>query len=138
MVNPAMERGVLVFSTWTALGMLSLALFLEGLALNSYAIALAGVAALVAAFTAHIVINALFRTGYTRGETALGLSVFGVIVLLVVAGYGSGRLDEQDFLACLTLFAVLVVGFLGYLVTRHGLRGAYSSFHHGTGGGGSR
>lgn len=130
MVNPVIERSVLVFSTWTALGMLSLGLFLEGLEANQYAIALAGILLVIAAFVAHMVINALYRTGYTAGETALGLATFGVIALLVVIGFATERLDERDFLACLSLVAVLVVGFLSYLVTRYGLRGAYSAFHH--------
>lgn len=130
MTNPVIERSVLVFSTWTALGVLSLALFLEGLEANQYGTALAGILLLIAAFVAHMVINALYRTGYTAGETALGLATFGVVALLVVIGFATGRLDERDFLACLSLVALLVVGFLSYLVTRYGLRGAYSTFHH--------
>lgn len=130
MDKPVIERSVLVFTTWVALGMLSLTLFLEGVELDNYWVALAGTLFLVLAFCAHMIINAIYRTGYSAGETALGLTSFAVIALLVVVGFITGQLDEQDFMACLTLFVVLLLGFLSYLITRYGLRGAYSAFHH--------
>lgn len=133
MDNPVMERSVLVFTTWAALGMVSLSLFLEGVELDNYWVELSGTLFLVLGFCAHMVINAIYRTGYTAGETALGLTSFAVIALLVVIGFITGQLDEHDFLACLTLFIVLLLGFLSYLITRYGLRGAYSAFHHRAG-----
>mgnify|MGYP006431592289 CR=1 FL=1 len=114
MESQVIERSVLVFSTWT----------------NRYGTAFAGILLVMAAFVTHVVINTLYRTGYTAGETALGLATFGVVALLMVVGFATGQLDERDFLTCLSLVGVLVVGFISYLATRYGLRGAYSTFHH--------
>ena len=43
----------------------------------------------------------------------------------------AGGTSAVDFYIGLTLFGSLVSGFLIYLVTRHGLRGAFSKFHVG-------
>lgn len=138
MTDRHMERSLLVFAVWSVLGLLALVLHLEGLSRASYGIALAGTGVLMLALAAHVIINAIFGTGFTPGETALGLGAFGVITLLFIGGALSGALSRAYFLSGLTLLAAVVLGFVGYLITRHGLRGAFSQFHrrreHGDGG----
>lgn len=129
MTDRHMERSLLVFAVWSVLGLLALIMHLEGLSRESYSIALVGTGLLLTAFGAHVIINAIFNTGFTPGETALGLSVFGVITLLFIGGALSGGLSRAYFLSGLTLLAAVVVAFLTYLITRHGLRGAFSRFH---------
>ena len=123
------ERDLLVFSIWAVLGFLGLAFLLEGLTRDSYPVALIGIALIVAGFVAHIVINQLFGNGFRRGETALGIAVFGVLALIFIAAWIAGELSVADYVSGLTLFGVLVTGLFVYLATRHGLRGAFSQFH---------
>ncbi len=129
MTDRHMERSLLVFAVWSVLGLLALVIHLQGLSLESYVIALTGTGLLLTAFGAHVIINAVFNTGFSRGETALGLSVFGVITLVFIGGTLSGGLSRANFLSGLTLLAAVVIAFLTYLITRHGLRGAFSRFH---------
>jgi hypothetical protein len=127
--TPNTERDLLVFSNWAVLGFGGLAFLLEGFTRDSYLISLLGTALIVAAFVAHIVVNSLFHQGFSRGETALGIGSFGVLTFTFIAGVLSGEMSMVDFYSGLTLFAVLAIGFIAYLSTRHGLRGAFSRFH---------
>ncbi|MBL4646643.1 MAG: hypothetical protein JKY99_09340 [Rhizobiales bacterium] len=123
------ERNILVFSIWAVLGFLGLGLILEGLAQDHYFIALAGIGSVVAAFVAHIIVNAIFDQGFQPGEVALGLSVFGLMVLFFIVGWLTTDLSMSDYYTGITFFAALVVGFILYLSTRYGMRSAFSRFH---------
>lgn len=126
---PIVERSILVFATWAVLGFLGLGLFLEGLMRDSVALSSLGVAGIVTAFVAHIVINGVFDTGFTPGETALGIGSYGLLGLVFVVGATTGETTMADFYSGLVFFGVLAAGFITYLSTRHGLRGAFSRFH---------
>ncbi|QQM33145.1 hypothetical protein JET14_22105 (plasmid) [Martelella lutilitoris] len=123
------ERNLLVFAAWATSGFSALAFFLEGLARDSYLLSLAGVALVVVTFAIHIVINAVSDCGFSAGEATLGIGAFGVLALVFIAAWLDGGLTAVDYWSGLTLFGVLVCGFLLYLSTRHGLRGAFSRFH---------
>ncbi len=123
------ERNILVFSIWAVLGFLGLGLILEGLAQDHYLIALTGIISIVAAFVGHIIVNAVFDQGLQPGEVALGLGVFGLMVLFFIVGWLTTDLSMSDYYTGITLFAVLVVGFIAYLSTRYGMRSAFSRFH---------
>jgi hypothetical protein len=123
------ERGILLLSIWAALGLLGLGVVLEGFARDDWLISASGVAAIVVAFAAHIVVNAVFGTGFSRGEAALGIGLYGLLGLIFMAGAAGGEMSMTDYYSGLTLFGVLAVGFIAYLTTRHGLRGAFSQFH---------
>ena len=123
------DRDLLVFSIWAVLGFLGLAFLLEGLTRDSYLVSLIGIAVIVIAFVAHIIVNSVFSCGFTNGEVALGIGSFGVIVFVFIAGWFGGYMSMADFLSGITLFAVLTAGLFAYLSTRHGLRGAFSQFH---------
>ncbi len=123
------DRSVLVFSIWAMVGFLGLGLFLEGMSRDSWAISAAGIAVVILALVAHVIVNAAFETGFTTGESALGIGLYGLLGFVFVAGTASGEMSMSDIYACLTFFGVLAVGFLAYLFTRHGLRGAFSRFH---------
>jgi hypothetical protein len=127
--GPNVERSILVFAVWAVLGFLGLGVFLEGMARDVWALSTLGIALIVTAFVAHIVINGVFDTGFTPGETALGIGAYGLLGLVFVLGAVEGEMTMADFHSGLTLFGVLAAGFLAYLLTRHGLRTAFSRFH---------
>lgn len=126
-----LERSLLVFAVWAAIGSIGLLLIIEGFHSNSYLTAVAGVGCIIAAFVAHIVVNAVAGTGFSTGETILGLTSFGFLVLLFVFSVLLGQVSTVGFYIGLTLFVTLICGFVIYLVTRHGLRGSFSKFHMG-------
>jgi hypothetical protein len=126
---PNVERGILVFSIWGVFGVLGLGFLLEGFTRSAYFIALLGIGLIVVGFVAHIIVNAVFDQGFTNGETALGIGTLGVLALVFVLAWAEGGMPEENFYAGLTFFGVIVSGFIAYLVTRYGLRGAFSRFH---------
>lgn len=128
--RPSAERTVLVFCIWASLGFLGAAGLVEGFARDSVAVSLLGLVGLCAAFIAHIVTNAVFGRGFGAGEAALGIGGFGLFAALFVAAWIAGDLSSSDYLSGLAAFGALAVGFLIYLSTRYGLRGAFSRFHH--------
>jgi len=130
MSTPArMERSILVFSIWAVLGILGLGFLLEGFSRDAYPVSLVGIALIVLAFLAHIIVNAIFGQGFLMGETALGIGSFGILALLFIIGWLASDLSTSDYHSGITLFSVLLAGFIAYLATRYGLRGAFSRFH---------
>lgn len=123
------ERRILVFSIWGVLGLLGLGFLLEGFSRDIYAVSLIGIALIVAAFLAHIIVNAVFDQPFAMGETALGIGGFGVLALLFIVGWLRSELSMADYYSGITLFGVLMAGFIAYLATRYGLRSAFSRFH---------
>jgi hypothetical protein len=132
--SPPVDREILVFAIWAALGLLGLGIVLEGFSRDSWAVSAGGVATLALAFAAHMVVNAVFATGFSRGETALGIGAYGLLGVVFLAGAVGGGMSMADYYSGLTLFGVMALGFLAYLTTRHGLRGAFSRFHIHPGG----
>lgn len=125
----APERSILIFAIWAVLGFVGLGFVLEGMARELYVACGIGLAVIVAAFAAHIVVNFVFRQGFTRGEAALGIGVYGLLALVFVLASIGGRLGQVGYASGLAMFGVIAVGFIVYLATRHGLRGAFSQFH---------
>jgi hypothetical protein len=127
--SPNVERSILIFAIWAVLGFLGLGIFLEGLERDLWILSASGVAVIVLAFLSHIVVNGIFDTGFTPGETALGIGAYGLLGLVFVVAAIGGTMTMTDYYSGLTLFGTLAAGFLAYLFTRHGLRGAFSRFH---------
>lgn len=123
------ERGIMVFAIWACLGFLGLGIVLEGFARDSWPMSASGVAVIMLAFVAHIIVNGVWNTGFTQGESVLGIGAYGLLGLVFIAAALFGTLSMADLYSGLTLFGLLAVGFLAYLATRHGLRGAFSRFH---------
>lgn len=125
----SIERSILIFAIWAVLGFLGLGVFLEGMKTDIWLVSACGVSVIVLAFIAHIIVNGVFDTGFSAGETSLGLGAYGVLGFVFVVSAAGGSLTMTDYYSGLTLFGVLAAGFLAYLFTRHGLRGAFSRFH---------
>src|SRR6218665_4070148 len=127
--GPNVERSILVFSVWAVLGFFGLGCFLEGMARDLFSLSALGVGVIIAAFVAHIVINVIFATCFTPGEAAFGIGAYGLLGLVFIVGAISGEMTMADYYSGLLLFGVLAAGFLAYMLTRHGMRTAFSQFH---------
>lgn len=126
---PIVERSILIFAIWAVLGFLGLGIFLEGMKTDLWLLSATGVLVIVSAFVAHIIVNGIFDTGFSPGEAALGIGAYGLLGLVFVVGAVRGSFTMTNYYSGLTLFGTLAAGFLAYLLTRHGLRGAFSRFH---------
>jgi hypothetical protein len=130
MATPAhVERGILVFSIWAALGVLALGFVLEGFSRNSVPLSAVGITMIATAFVAHIIVNAVYQQGFTSGEAALGTGAYGLLALVFIFAWLRGSLSSANFVSGIALFGLLAGGFIAYLATRHGLRGTFSKFH---------
>lgn len=125
----SIERSILIFAIWAVLGFLGLGVFLEGIKTDIWLVSASGVSIIVVAFVAHIIVNGVFNAGFSAGETSLGLGAYGLLGLVFVLSATGSTMTPTDYYSGLTLFGVLALGFLAYLFTRHGLRGAFSRFH---------
>lgn len=125
----APERQILVFTTWAILGFLGLGFVLEGMVREQAMAAGIGVSLVLAAFVAHIVINAVWNQDFTGGEAALGIGVYGLLALVFILAWIGGGLGPVGYGTGIALFGLIAAGFIAYLATRHGLRGAFSQFH---------
>jgi len=127
----ATEKRLAVTTCWALCAPGGLCLIVSGFDAGLPAVTLAGFGVLVLGFIAHVVINAVFRTGFAPGELATGFVAFGVgLTVFILASLLGHRLDVADLAAGIAGFAALVACFLVYTVTRFGLKGAFSQFHH--------
>ena len=126
----ATERRLAVTSNWALFGSFGLCFVLSGFALPLVPAILGGFGLFVAGFISHLVINAVFHHGFTTGEVVTGFVAFGVglacFMGAVVLGEG---VTGPEFAAGIAGFAALVLCFLVYLITKFGLKGAFSRFH---------
>ncbi len=126
----ATHRRLAVASSWALLGPFALCLVLSGFTLPLPWAILGGFALLVAAFISHLVINAVFHSGFTTGEIVAGFVAFGIGLIAFIASVLAGPpMAAAQFAAAIAGFAALVLCFLAYLITKFGLKGAFSRFH---------
>lgn len=127
--NAVLDRHALVMAVWLALGLAAAMLLHLGLGTGGWAAVAAGFALLLAAFVGHVIVNAVYRTTFTRRELALGLVVYGVaLVTLCLAALLVPGFRDQSFLPLflgLVAFGVCVVF---YMITHFGVRGVYTAF----------
>jgi hypothetical protein len=124
-----LDRHALVMAIWFPAGFVAVALLHKGIALDGGAgwIA-AGYAAILAAFVAHIVANAVLGTGFSAGETALGAAGFALAVLSLLLAALVGSLAADQLLAAGIGLAVLLAAVIAYLLIAFGPRQALAKF----------
>lgn len=126
--NNIIERGIFVFCNWLVFGLICIGFTLEGGARGDFLVGLIGIAGIVGGFVCHVIINKAFSSTFTVGEVTLGLGLFALGSLAFILSWITGQLSYAAFLNGLTLLAVMVLGFLAYVTTRHGLGGAFKKF----------
>lgn len=126
----ATQRRLAVTSSWALFGGFGLCFVLSGFALPLVSAILGGFALFVAGFISHLIINSVFHHGFTTGEVVTGFVAFGVGLACFMAAVIPARgIAGPVFAAGIAGFAALVLCFLGYLITKFGLKGAFSQFH---------
>jgi hypothetical protein len=122
------ERGIIVFCNWAVFGLVGLGFLLEGGARDVYLIGLVGVVGIISGLAGHIIINRVYGQGFSFNETALGLGMFATLLIIFIVSWAFAALSRTVIELGLTLLATLVMGFVVYVSTRYGLRGAFNRF----------
>lgn len=125
----ALDRHALVTALWLAAGVVALALFHTGFSGAGAGFILAAFAVILAGFIGHVIVNAVFATGFSPRELALGLVLYGCALV----AFGLSTLLQPDIRATIFIpagagFALLLAAVVFYMVTRAGLRGAFENF----------
>lgn len=125
-----LEKRLAVVTNWGFFAPFGMGFVLSGFSDAQWLTGLLGYALLVAGFIGHLIINRVFHTGFSGGEVALGLVLFGISALSFIGtwvfdpSFGSVNLGIG-----LAGFAAMTACLLGYLVVNYGLRGSYQLIH---------
>jgi len=123
------EHGIAVFANWGVFGVIAVGFLMEGITREAYLLSLVGVAATVAGFVGHLLVNTWFGLTFSRAEGGLGLAALGLVALVFTVSWLASGLAVTTVWTGLTLIAALIAtGFL-YLATRFGVRDAFSQYH---------
>ena len=123
------ERQLAVMTNWAFLGSFGLCFAISGFSGGSLLFGLLGFALFATAFGAHVIINLIFNTRFSKGEVALGLIVFVVSVLsFVITWIALPDLGAVNIAIGLTGFGLLFACFGFYMVVNHGVRGSIAMF----------
>lgn len=125
-----LDRHALVMAIWAPAVFLAAALLHKGLVDGAPWWIAAGFAALLAGFTGHVIANAVIGTGFTSGETALGMAVFSVslVALVLTVLIAPKAISTAVYLPFALGLASLVAAVILYLVIAHGVRKAFQAF----------
>lgn len=128
--NEAQEHRLAAMTNWAFFGSFGICLVLSGFAEDSMIAGLAGFATLIAGFTAHIVINRIFRVGFSQPEIALGLGSFVVGVLCYLTSVlVNPNFGEANVASGLIGFSALAAAFVIYVIVNYGVRGSYQMIY---------
>ena len=123
------ERWLAVMTNWAFFGSFGLCFAISGFSLADLFFGLIGFSLLATAFGAHVIINHIFRTGFSKGEIASGFVVYAVsVVSFVVSWLALPRFDTANIAIGLSGFSLLLACFIFYLVANHGVRGSIDMF----------
>lgn len=123
------ERRLAVVTCWSLCAPFALAFVISGFA-GSVVMGAIGFAILVVGFVAHVIINQLYGTGFTTGEIVVGFIAFDVALLSFMGAWiATPELGGARVITGLAGFGAIVLCFVVYLVTRYGMKGAFSMFH---------
>lgn len=127
--DDALDRHALVSAVWLPAGIVALGLFHHGFAGGGPWWVVAGFAALLAGYAAHVLVNAALSAPFTRYEVALALVVYAATGLaLVLAVLFQPGFAASFFLAVAGGMAGLAAAVVFYMVTTLGARAAFGQF----------
>jgi len=132
------EHGIAVFANWGVFGAIAIGFLMEGVTREAYPLSLVGVAAAVAGFVGHLIVNARFGRTFSRAEAGLGLAAVALVVLVFTVSWLASSLRDTTVWTGLTLIVALIASGFVYLATRFGVRSAFSQIRGRSGRGGRR
>lgn len=126
----SVEKRLAVATNWSLFASFGMGFVLSGFSQALWWSGLLGYALLVAGFAGHVIINRVFETGFSNGEIALGLVLFGISALSFI---GSWLFDPTFGSVSLGIglagFGAMASCLIGYLIIKYGMRGTYELIH---------
>lgn len=124
------EKRLAVVSNWSLFASFGMCFVLSGFSGPSWGLGLLGYGLLVMGFVGHLIINHVFETGFSPGEVALGLVLFGLSALSFIASaLFSAHFGPENLGLGLAGFGALAACLVFYLVVRYGMRGTWVLVH---------
>jgi hypothetical protein len=124
------EKRLAVVTNWSLFASFGMCFILSGFNGPSWGMGLLGYALLVLGFVGHLIINHVFETGFSAGEVALGLVLFGISALSFIASaLFSARFGPENLGLGLAGLGALASCLVFYLVIRYGMRGTWVLIH---------
>lgn len=124
------EKRLAVVTNWSLFASFGMCFVLSGFGGPSWTLGLLGYGLLVLGFVGHLIINHVFEVGFSAGEVALGLVLFGISALSFIASaLFSARFGPDRLGLGLAGFAALAACLVFYLVIRYGMRGSWVLVH---------
>ncbi|KRB32552.1 MULTISPECIES: hypothetical protein [Mesorhizobium] len=127
--NETLDRHALVMACWLAAALPAAFLFDYGFGQGGAPYLLSGFAIILAGFVAHVIVNAVYGTGFSPRELGLGLIIYGIGLLLFVAlSLVGAPLAVNNFMPLSVGFITTGAVVIFYLITRYGARQAFEGF----------
>lgn len=124
------EKRLAVVTNWSLWGSFGLCFILSGFSKENMIFSLLGYSLIIVGFSAHIIVNRIYKTTFSKGEVVVGFVIFGVsIISFIVSWLTSEKYADANVLSGIIGFGAVVLGFVVYLVTKYGLKGSFSMFH---------
>jgi hypothetical protein len=123
------DRHALVLTIWLSAGLIAATLFHYGLGTGGPLHILAAFGVVIAGFAGHVIVNVVVGAGFTVGELALGLVLYGTALI----AFGCAALVSHEFVARAALpsglgFLAIFAAVVFYMIVHSGVRGAFEAF----------
>jgi hypothetical protein len=117
-------------TNWAFFASFGFCFVLSGFSERAPIAGIAGFAAFVVGFIAHVIINRIFGVGFTTPQIALGLTIFIVCVLSFIASsVFDPSFGEVDLIIGLAGFSAIIGCFVVYVTINYGVRESYAMMH---------
>src|SRR5665213_3545321 len=124
------EHQLAIMTNWAFFASFGFCFALSGFSEGDPIMGVAGFAAFVAAFIAHVIINRIFGFDFTNPQIALGLTAFAVSVLCFIANcLFDPSFGETDVIIGLIGFSAIMACFIVYVMINYGVRESYAMMH---------
>ncbi len=124
------EHRLAIVTNWAFFASFGFGFVATGFSDSDVLAGLAGFAAFVLGFIAHIIINRIFRVRFTDPQIALALGLFGVgVVSFVISWVFDASFDTADIVIGIVGFGATGACFVVYVIINYGIRESYSMLH---------
>jgi hypothetical protein len=124
------EHRLAVITNWAFFASFGFGFVSTGFSDGDVVAGLAGFAAFVLGFIAHIIINRIFSVRFTDPQIALGLGVFGVGAFgFIISWVFDASFDTADIVIGIVGFGAIAACFVTYVIINYGIRESYSMLH---------
>ena len=125
----ALDRHALALTIWLTAAVAAAALYHFGAASGGSPFIIAAFLVVASAFAGHVTVNVVLGRGFSAGELALGLVLYGgALITFGIATLASPGFAARAFVPTSLGFVGLFATFMFYMVVKSGARLTFESF----------